>query len=1026
MSRLRRIALALLIGLALAASLAHTAAHQQTPPTSGALRRLTIDGQSLPLAWTADACALLLSRPGRVLAAQHLSELWSVPAAGDARGNSARRLSENAFYVALKGDQIAYLRYLAPGRWELARTSLDTAQAGPVAPPVRADRRLPPRWVGDDLLFLDALGQIRTSAGAGPWRSFGDLAPDIARASLSPGGELLAYTDPDALRVVRGRAPGDRSPGDGPQIVYNLGAGTLVGHMSWSPAGRQLAYVRLDGSPDAQLWVWDADADRQWMAHSVPHGYIASPTWSPDGASLAFSAYPAGSGPAAGGDLWVVRADGSGAHVLAATPADESHPIWSPDGRWLAFAMEGDVWIADLTAHDLDKALPAAAQAAWSPPALDDAEPSAAPASLVLSAPITIRVKHDDAGNTCRDRPEGAVDVYPFEDYVKRVVPFEVYVSWPAETLKAQAVAARTYAWKKILQQRSTFPDPGYDVWDSTRDQYMCDATYPSTDHAVDETTGQYISYAGKVIYAFFCAEAGSPTNYRQELNLEAAPYLRPVDDPVGFGETRRGHSWGMSQWGAYRWAAWHGWDYVQILTHYYSFSTVAPSYPAAGPIAALSRPWPGSYVTADQAYVAVNAGAAIGPGSAVDAITVSAQVTGAWTLACADADGADGWGCVWPLGALADTDQPSIALRATVVDAAGAPADSRVSWIGLHRTPPTGKLGIEHTPVHTVNVALDLYAHDPEPIVGPLCVGLGGEDWVWEDHALSHLGGQVISDTGAEDGSAWYVGAGGGVLYGPYTTRLPSPAPYRALFRIKAPAAALTTPHQIAKLDVAADEGGVLLGVRYLHGADLGVGDAYAEYAVDFWHTQAGVAIEFRVDASGIADLWVDRVRVITYPTVVPPTVTWTLPAREGTSTVTAKFVDAAGNHSADVTLPIELVDNTPPEQWRRVACSAAACTVEVRDAIAGLDVDSAAYRFSFDGGSSWPTGWLPAGCTGVDSSQQWETVSAPPLPAGANLSDLRIQFQIADAAAAPNVAYSPVYTIWHTFLPLIRGGSP
>ena len=342
------------------------------------------------------------------------------------------------------------------------------------------------------------------------------------------------------------------------------------------------------------------------------------------------------------------------------------------------------------------------------------------------------------------------------------------------------------------------------------------------------------------------------------------------------------------------------------------------------------------------------------------------------------------------------------------------------ISWIGLHRTPPTGKLGIEHTPVHTVNVVLDLYAHDPAPVDGPLYVGLGSEDWVWEDSALSYDGGQIVSDAAAGDGSAWHVDTGGGRLYGPPAALLPESVPYRALFRVRAPEAALTMPQQIARLDVAAGAGETLLGIRYLHGTDLRAGDGYAEYAVDFWHSEGG-PIQFRVDAPGTAALWVDRGRVVTYPGTVPQTTTWTLPAREGTSTVTAKFVDAAGNHSADVTLPVELVDNTAPGPWRRLSCGAASCTVEVRDAIAGLDVHSAAYRLSFDGGTSWPTGWLPASCTGGSGSQGWEVVSAPPLPTGATPQLVRIQFQIADAAAAPNVAYSPAYATWRTYMPLI-----
>jgi stage II sporulation protein D len=57
-------------------------------------------------------------------------------------------------------------------------------------------------------------------------------------------------------------------------------------------------------------------------------------------------------------------------------------------------------------------------------------------------------------------KQDGTIVVMDMEEYVKGVVPNEAYSSWPQEALKAQAVAARTYALYFVLQ-----PHPGRN-WD--------------------------------------------------------------------------------------------------------------------------------------------------------------------------------------------------------------------------------------------------------------------------------------------------------------------------------------------------------------------------------------------------------------------------------------------------------------------------------------------------------------------------------------------------------------------------------
>lgn len=96
------------------------------------------------------------------------------------------------------------------------------------------------------------------------------------------------------------------------------------------------------------------------------------------------------------------------------------------------------------------------------------------------------------------------------EDYLYGVVPYEMSDSFPLEALKAQAVAARTYAMQH--KARNTAKD--YDVVDTTNDQVYkgLDTRYEQAIKAVDETRGVVGMVDGAYAECFYSASNGGQT----------------------------------------------------------------------------------------------------------------------------------------------------------------------------------------------------------------------------------------------------------------------------------------------------------------------------------------------------------------------------------------------------------------------------------------------------------------------------------------------------------------------------------
>jgi stage II sporulation protein D len=134
-----------------------------------------------------------------------------------------------------------------------------------------------------------------------------------------------------------------------------------------------------------------------------------------------------------------------------------------------------------------------------------------------------------------------AVNALDLEDYVRGVVSGESPSAWPSEALKAQAVAARTYAMTTDAGGTT------FDQYADTRSQVYRGVAgeTPSTDAAVSATKGQVVTYGGQPVTTYFFSTSGGETEDVENsmLGSQPKPWLKAVDDP--FDNVSPKHRWG-------------------------------------------------------------------------------------------------------------------------------------------------------------------------------------------------------------------------------------------------------------------------------------------------------------------------------------------------------------------------------------------------------------------------------------------------------------------------------------------------
>jgi stage II sporulation protein D (peptidoglycan lytic transglycosylase) len=134
---------------------------------------------------------------------------------------------------------------------------------------------------------------------------------------------------------------------------------------------------------------------------------------------------------------------------------------------------------------------------------------------------------------TATDSGMLVVNRLPMDDYLRGVVPLEIGNRTAAEfaAVQAQAVAARTYAYKHLTEARA------FDMYSTVQDQVYggVDAEKPQADTAIMTTADVVVLYNGQPITTPYHSTCGGSTAAVSEVwyNQSDQPYLRPVSDRI-------------------------------------------------------------------------------------------------------------------------------------------------------------------------------------------------------------------------------------------------------------------------------------------------------------------------------------------------------------------------------------------------------------------------------------------------------------------------------------------------------------
>lgn len=207
----------------------------------------------------------------------------------------------------------------------------------------------------------------------------------------------------------------------------------------------------------------------------------------------------------------------------------------------------------------------------WKTPAARKETETKVEATLPLRLPPTTTTSRTTVNVWFRG--SNVVKTMDVEEYLKGVVSQEIYASWHVTAHKAMAVAARTYA---LARYRHPEKSPKAHVCDSTCCQAWTSNHNSNAITGVNATAGEFVMRNGSRITEplYFSHCNGHTRNSEDYDSWNSIAYLRSQSCICGY-TSYFGHGVGMCQYGMQAYATKNGFNYNQIISHYYKGCTV-------------------------------------------------------------------------------------------------------------------------------------------------------------------------------------------------------------------------------------------------------------------------------------------------------------------------------------------------------------------------------------------------------------------------------------------------------------------
>jgi Tol biopolymer transport system component len=189
---------------------------------------------------------------------------------------------------------------------------------------------------GSELKMFDAAGENgRTiyDGGTGGQLTFPAWSPDGKTIAFGFGSYFTGHAKPAAIAMINADGLGLRS--------LTHGSGN-AGFPSWSPDGKRIVY-RVAGSEQG-LRILNLEDGK---VVTLTEEYDNFPAWSPKGDVIEFTSFRDGDF-----EIYTIKPDGSRLKRLTHTGGNDAHGIWSPDGEWIVFSSSRMGWKDEALASD--------------------------------------------------------------------------------------------------------------------------------------------------------------------------------------------------------------------------------------------------------------------------------------------------------------------------------------------------------------------------------------------------------------------------------------------------------------------------------------------------------------------------------------------------------------------------------------------------------------------------------------------------------------------------------------------------